>query len=1083
MLAGLRGGLAATAALLVLTLTGSRCRAEDVHPSLKDSVCPVNCNFENDLCGWEQLIQDSFDWTRHSGPTPSDLTGPDQDHTTGAGFYMYIEGNSVTHGDSARLLSSSCLYNGPLCLEFWYHMFGSATAMALNIYLLKDNRATKVWSAKNNRGPMWHQAQIDIGATAPFKIIVEAIRGSNAESDVAIDDISIHAGSCTAMAVESWLPTTPADVPPSRLVCNAECNFDRHLCSWSQTVTDAFDWTWQSGSTPTPMTGPSADHTGGGRYLYIEASSVTHGDTARLISAECSNSGPKCLQFWYHMYGSADTMGLHVYLVQNNLARNVWRMTNDQGNMWRLAEVELTTTGVFQIIFEGRRGSNEESDVAIDDVKLYHGECADLNKPTPAATTSMPTSTEATVEPTIATTSAQPETTTGATQPLTTAEPATTGATQAQTTAEPATTAEPTTTGTGTPRPPTTAEPATTAEPTTTGAPRPPTTAEPATTAEPTTTGAPRPPTTAEPATTAEPTTTGAPRPPTTAEPATTAEPTTTGAPRPPTTAEPATTAEPTTTGAPRPPTTAEPATTAEPTTTGAPRPPTTAEPATTAEPTTTGAPRPPTTAEPATTAEPTTTGAPRPPTTAEPATTAEPTTTGAPRPPTTAEPATTAEPTTTGAPRPPTTAEPATTAEPTTTGAPHPPTTAEPATTAEPTTTGAPRPPTTAEPATTAEPTTTGAPRPPTTAEPATTAEPTTTGAPRPPTTAEPATTAEPTTTGAPRPPTTAEPATTAPLCPPNSHYSPCVPACTPTCTHLNGPPHCVQIEACNPGCVCNDGFVQKGSVCVPIGQCGCVDENGHKHQFDEEWYTSHCRQKCECEEEDGVGEIECDDEDGCDDDAVCLPNQEGDYYCQPTGFGDCTITRDSKYSTFDELKYGFEGEHSYVLVRSKNLPQNFQDVYVEGIYAQIHDGDDSSEEERDRRDSDEDDDEEEDSNEQDGRHRLRELKIRVYNHTVEFKKNRGLVVDGRNIKPPVSPSACLKIYQRSSRIYLKSDFGLLVKFDGHGAAEITLPRIYRRKVGGLCGNFDQQRHNDWMKPDGTLARNVREFGASWRV
>ncbi len=28
-------------------------------------------------------------------------------------------------------------------------------------------------------------------------------------------------------------------------------------------ITDAFDWTWQSGSTPTLMTGPSADHTGG----------------------------------------------------------------------------------------------------------------------------------------------------------------------------------------------------------------------------------------------------------------------------------------------------------------------------------------------------------------------------------------------------------------------------------------------------------------------------------------------------------------------------------------------------------------------------------------------------------------------------------------------------------------------------------------------------------------------------------------------------------------------------------------------------------------------------------------------------
>lgn len=28
-------------------------------------------------------------------------------------------------------------------------------------------------------------------------------------------------------------------------------------------MADAFDWTWQSGSTPTLMTGPSADHTGG----------------------------------------------------------------------------------------------------------------------------------------------------------------------------------------------------------------------------------------------------------------------------------------------------------------------------------------------------------------------------------------------------------------------------------------------------------------------------------------------------------------------------------------------------------------------------------------------------------------------------------------------------------------------------------------------------------------------------------------------------------------------------------------------------------------------------------------------------
>ncbi|XP_051809640.1 MAM and LDL-receptor class A domain-containing protein 1-like [Acanthochromis polyacanthus] len=396
-------------------------------------ICNLDCSFDSSLCNWNQMVTDAFDWTWQKGSTPTLMTGPSADHT-GDGHYMYIEASHVTYGDTSRLISSECSDSGPQCLQFWYHMYGSADTMGLHVYLFQNRLATAVWRKRNDQGNMWHLAQVDIDATGAFQIIFEGRRGSNDQSDVAIDDIKLHHGRCSDLdGLVTTQPTKPdlnttaptsvpesttaapqpplvnetahppvvsvtitptvgriTDVisnntvteapetrPPLHPECQLHCNFERGLCQWSQMLTDAFDWTWHSGSTPTIRTGPSSDHTtGGGHYLYIEANSATYGDTARLISSECSDSGPQCLQFWYHMYGSADTMGLHVYLIQNRLATAVWRKRNDQGNMWHLAQVDIDTTGAFQIIFEGRRGSNDQSDVAIDDIKLHHGRCS-----------------------------------------------------------------------------------------------------------------------------------------------------------------------------------------------------------------------------------------------------------------------------------------------------------------------------------------------------------------------------------------------------------------------------------------------------------------------------------------------------------------------------------------------------------------------------------------------------------------------------------------------------------------------------------------------------------------------------------
>ncbi|XP_053507428.1 MAM and LDL-receptor class A domain-containing protein 1 isoform X2 [Ictalurus furcatus] len=369
--------------------------------------CSWSCSFDQDECGWEQLIQDSFDWARWSGSTPSDYTGPTSDHTTGSGFYMYIEGDGVYHGDSARMISPVCNTLGTQCMTFWYHMYGWATSMMLNVYLLEENHATKIWSRDNSQGNHWHLAQTEINPMGPFQIIVEGIRGSNAQSDVAWDDVIIVHGKCRAVSVmpEPEVPSpTSGDLSITTSVCGINCNFDNNLCTWTQLLTDVFDWTRHSGPTPTSMSGPLSDHTTGtGYYLYIEGDSAVHGDTARLLSEECFDVQPQCLQFWYHMYGSSWTMGLSVYLLHGNVAQEIWRKRENQGDIWHQALVDIKPHDKFMILFEGRRGDSARSDVALDDISLYRGPCAGLLSyltvsPAPGKPTLIPTVTNPTTK-------------------------------------------------------------------------------------------------------------------------------------------------------------------------------------------------------------------------------------------------------------------------------------------------------------------------------------------------------------------------------------------------------------------------------------------------------------------------------------------------------------------------------------------------------------------------------------------------------------------------------------------------------------------------------------------------------------
>ncbi|XP_032886887.1 LOW QUALITY PROTEIN: uncharacterized protein LOC116979482 [Amblyraja radiata] len=190
--------------------------------------CFWDCNFDSNLCQWSQSKNDMLDWRRISGPTPSLTTGPDFDHTTAGGHYIYLEGNDGKPGDRAQLVSPPCANGGAYCMRFWYHMYGAARTMMLNVYQVEHGIAYLEWSMTGNKGNRWIEGELDFYLSPNSQILLEAVRGNDYRSDVAVDDISFHAGCCgegcgttAATTTTSSMTTTTAK---SDTIVRATCS-------------------------------------------------------------------------------------------------------------------------------------------------------------------------------------------------------------------------------------------------------------------------------------------------------------------------------------------------------------------------------------------------------------------------------------------------------------------------------------------------------------------------------------------------------------------------------------------------------------------------------------------------------------------------------------------------------------------------------------------------------------------------------------------------------------------------------------------------------------------------------------------
>ncbi|XP_078509945.1 IgGFc-binding protein-like [Lissotriton helveticus] len=289
-------------------------------------------------------------------------------------------------------------------------------------------------------------------------------------------------------------------------------------------------------------------------------------------------------------------------------------------------------------------------------------------------------------------------------------------------------------------------------------------------------------------------------------------------------------------------------------------------------------------------------------------------------------------------------------------------------------------------------------------------------------------------------------------PSCPVNMHYEVCGNGCPATCWGLSPPPGCNAL--CTTGCFCNNGFILSGNKCVPEAQCGCVFKERYYKRGQEFYLDNGCKERCKCGNDRAVAckKVSCSVNEKC-------KGVNGMPRCQPTGIGKCVVSGDPHYISFDGLSFQFQGTCTYILTKV------IEDVSRLRAFSVVVE------------------------NESLGKGNVavtRMVAVSVDGHTINIERGRKwkVKVDGEiNNLPLTLNDGTVWINQEGIHIVLQTDFGLTVLYDTVYYVMISVPSTYKGKLGGLCGNFNGNKKDEFMLPNKKIAKNVKQFGLAWKV
>ena len=178
---------------------------------------PYKQGFESGF-GWTQLLGDNGNWTRKSGSTSSDNTGPSS--AIEKRYYMYLEASKNGLGFNATVkLESPCFDLSSVTsasFGFKNHMHG-ADMGTLKLQASTDGSSWKdIWTASGDKGNQWNAVSLDLSSYLGKKLKLRFLgkTGRGYKSDIAIDDLSLIT---SGAASDGQAPTVPSNLSVSNI--------------------------------------------------------------------------------------------------------------------------------------------------------------------------------------------------------------------------------------------------------------------------------------------------------------------------------------------------------------------------------------------------------------------------------------------------------------------------------------------------------------------------------------------------------------------------------------------------------------------------------------------------------------------------------------------------------------------------------------------------------------------------------------------------------------------------------------------------------------------------------------------------